>query len=140
MHIITTDWMSDRKRLSKIRRAVFIDEQNVPEELEWDSDDEDATHFLVHTGGIDIACARLSTDGKIGRMAVVKKYRNKGVGFQLLQYVISYARNNAYPSLYMHAQTSALGFYEKAGFSAKGELFSEAGIPHMEMTLRLARS
>jgi len=136
--IITTDWQHDKDALSAIRRKVFIDEQHVPEQLEWDEDDDDATHFLARIGNRNVACARLTADGKIGRMAVLEQYRNQGIGRQLLQQVIAHARDEAYPTLYMHAQASAMGFYEKAGFTVSGEPFMEAGIPHREMCLQLS--
>ena len=141
LKIVIADWTQDRERLSAIRRAVFIKEQNVPEELEWDEDDARSTHFLAYiddpvVGTRDIACARLTPDGKLGRMAVLQPYRNSGIGYRLLQHIIDYARDRSYPSLYMHAQTSAMGFYEKAGFTARGEVFQEAGIPHCEMVLK----
>ena len=135
--IITTDWQHDKGALSEIRRKVFIDEQHVPEQLEWDDDDDSAIHFLARIGNRNVACARLTADGKIGRMAVLKRYRNQGIGQRLLRQVIAHARDRAYPALYMHAQASATGFYEKAGFCAKGEPFMEAGIPHREMFLQL---
>ena len=136
--IITTDWQHDKDALSAIRRKVFIDEQHVPEQLEWDEDDDDATHFLARIGNRNVACARLTADGKIGRMAVLEQYRNQGIGQRLLQQVIAHARDEAYPTLYMHAQASAMGFYEKAGFTVSGEPFMEAGIPHREMCLQLS--
>jgi len=136
--IITTDWQHDKDALSAIRRKVFIDEQHVPEQLEWDEDDDSATHFLARIGNRNVACARLTADGKIGRMAVLEQYRNQGIGRQLLQQVIAHARDEAYPTLYMHAQASAMGFYEKAGFTVSGEPFMEAGIPHREMCLQLS--
>jgi predicted GNAT family N-acyltransferase len=135
--IITTDWQHEKGALSEIRRQVFIDEQHVPEQLEWDEDDDKATHFLARIGNRNIACARLTADGKIGRMAVLKQFRNQGIGRRLLQQLIAHARDMAYPKLYMHAQASATGFYEKAGFDATGEPFMEAGIPHREMSMQL---
>jgi predicted GNAT family N-acyltransferase len=136
--IITTDWQHGKDALSAIRRKVFIDEQHVPEQLEWDEDDDSATHFLARIGNRNVACARLTADGKIGRMAVLEQYRNQGIGQRLLQQVIAHARDEAYPTLYMHAQASATGFYEKAGFTVSGEPFMEAGIPHREMCLQLS--
>jgi len=135
--IITTDWQHDKSALSAIRRKVFIDEQHVPEQLEWDEDDHSAIHFLARIGNRNVGCARLTADGKIGRMAVLEQYRNQGIGRQLLQQVIAHARDKAYPALYMHSQASATGFYDKAGFSATGEPFMEAGIPHQEMFMQL---
>lgn len=143
-NIRIADWHTDKEKLSTIRRLVFIDEQNVPEELEWDEDDATATHFLV-THNHDaiahdvIATARLKSDGQIGRMAVLAKYRNHGIGSQLLRFVLQTASRQNHKSIYLHAQTTAIHFYEKHGFEAQGELFYEADIPHRNMRLNISK-
>ena len=137
INIRIADWQADKEKLSTIRRRVFIDEQNVPEELEWDEDDATATHFLVTHDAIVIATARLKPDGQIGRMAVLAEYRNHGIGSQLLRFVLQTAANQNHKSIYLHAQTTAIHFYEKQGFETQGELFYEAGIPHRTMQLTI---
>lgn len=138
--IISVDWASCHERLSLIRRRVFIDEQQVPEDMEWDEHDPVSVHFLVidsrrvkHT---DIACARLAPSGKIGRMAVLKPWRRQGIGFRLLEYVVAHARKQGLSGVYLHAQVSAIGLYQKAGFSMSGDEFDEAGIAHRQMHLQ----
>lgn len=135
--ISIADWQNDRDRLSQIRRTIFIEEQNVPEELEWDDDDETATHFLVTRNDEVIATARLKPDGQIGRMAVIEMYRNKGIGSQLLHFVIQTATRLKLKQVYLHAQTSAIHFYEKQGFITNTEIFYEANIPHRGMLLNI---
>ena len=127
------DWKKDREKLSAIRSRVFIEEQNVPEDMEWDEFDASATHFIAFEKDRAIACARLKTDGQIGRMAVLPGYRNRGTGKKLLQFVLREAAALKLKSVYLHAQVSALAFYEKQGFTAKDDIFYEANIPHREM-------
>ena len=78
MRIAIVTWADAEAELSTIRRTVFIEEQQVPEELEWDGEDEAALHVLVHENGQPIACGRMLSDGHIGRMAVLKDYRGRG--------------------------------------------------------------
>ena len=127
------DWRKENEQLSSVRRQVFIIEQQVPDELEWDEFDETATHIVASIDGKIIGTARLKTDGQIGRMAVLKPYRNQGIGSRLLQLVLTFAQENHYPKVYLHAQVEAIPFYEKHGFAAEGDIFYEANIPHRGM-------
>jgi len=138
IEICIANWGTDKDSLSKIRRRVFIEEQNVPEDMEWDEHDNSATHFLVTHEDKVIACARLKTDGQIGRMAVLAEYRNKGIGSKLLQFVLLTARQQNLKNIYLHAQVSALSFYKKHGFTTCGHVFYEANIPHQEMSKKSA--
>ncbi len=131
------DWEKDKTALSAIRNQVFIKEQNVPEDMEWDEFDSNASHFLALENNQAIACARLKTDGQIGRMAVLPEYRNKGTGKKLLQFVLQEATAQNLGMVYLHAQLSALDFYEKQGFTARGDVFYEANIPHREMLKKI---
>jgi predicted GNAT family N-acyltransferase len=129
-----TDWAHDAGRLSAIRRAVFIDEQGVPEALEWDADDAGALHLLaIRADGTPIGCARLLPDGHIGRMAVLPAWRGRGVGRALLAAAIRLGRVQGHTTLRLSAQTHAAGFYADAGFAAMGDPYDEAGIPHIAM-------
>ncbi len=128
-------WEEAKSQLTKIRRLVFIDEQNVPEEMEWDEYDESSTHFLVSNSSKVIACARLKTDGQIGRMAVLPTYRSHGIGSKLLRVVLKHAAEQQHKQVTLHAQTTAIPFYEKHGFTVDSELFYEASIPHRRMLL-----
>jgi len=137
--IVVTDWRCDRQRMSQIRRTVFIDEQGVPEELEWDADDAAALHLLA-VDGYDkpIGCARLLPDGHIGRMAVLSAWRGKGVGRALLDAALDAARSSGHRLVRLSAQIHAAGFYARHGFIAEGDAYLEAGIPHFAMKMSLA--
>ncbi|WHI49355.1 GNAT family N-acetyltransferase [Microbulbifer sp. MLAF003] len=127
------EWNSERERIRAIREAVFVREQNVPMELEWDDQEESAQHFLVFRTGIPVGTGRLTTDGKIGRMAISKAARGLGLGAQLLIAICNHAKQHGYRKVYLHAQQHAKGFYAKAGFTTEGPVFYEAGIPHIKM-------
>ncbi len=127
------DWEKDKTALRAIRNQVFIKEQNVPEDMEWDEFDSTATHFLAMRNNLPIACARLKADGQIGRMAVLAGYRNKGTGKKLLQFVLQTASEKKFKEVYLHAQVAAIAFYEKHSFVLQGDVFYEAGIPHRAM-------
>ena len=127
------------KQAFSIRIRVFVREQGVPVEIELDEDDRRATHLLASVGGKPVGTARLAiTDAKakIGRMAVLKSYRGKGVGKALLKRAIKLARKRRAKAIYLHAQVSVVGFYEKMGFRSVGRVFMEAGIPHRKLVLR----
>lgn len=136
-----TDWMQNAARLSVVRRAVFIDEQGVPESLEWDDLDATALHLLATADdGTPIGCARLLTDGHIGRMAVLPAWRGQGVGRALLESVLNAARRAGHARVHLSAQTHAAAFYRQAGFVSSGAVYLEAGIPHVSMSLSLIAS
>jgi predicted GNAT family N-acyltransferase len=121
-----------------VRERVFIDEQKVPRELEWDEWDDPSEHAVAcDAAGNPIGTARLLPDGRIGRMAVLKDWRGRGVGGALLTAMLERARERSMVRAVLHAQTQAAGFYRHFGFSGRGEEFLEAGIPHVEMTLEL---
>jgi len=132
--ISETDWARDAANLGTVRRAVFIDEQGVPDTLEWDEYDAVSTHWLGLDGdGSPIGCARLLPDGHLGRMAVLPAWRGHGVGRALLDAVLHAARMRGDRLLRLSAQTHAAGFYARAGFMADGPAYEEAGIPHVAM-------
>jgi predicted GNAT family N-acyltransferase len=122
-----------------VREKVFVEEQKVPLELEWDEWDEASDHAIAcDAAGRAIGTARLLPDGRIGRMAVLAEWRRKGVGAALLAAMLERARACSMARAVLHAQTRAAGFYRKFGFSERGGEFLEAGIPHVEMTLDLS--
>lgn len=132
------DWQDDQAALSAVRRQVFILEQRVPEELEWDEADAPALHMLAcDGGGHAIGTGRLLQDGHIGRMAVLREWRGRGVGAAILDALIAAARGRGLRGIVLNAQTHALGFYARRGFVAEGDEFPDAGIPHRRMWLRL---
>jgi predicted GNAT family N-acyltransferase len=129
-----TDWPHDAERLGAIRRAVFIEEQGVPEALEWDADDADARHLLATLAdGTPIGCARLLPDGHIGRMAVLLAWRGRGVGRALLASAIRLGQAQGHATIRLSAQIHAARFYANAGFVPVGDPYEEAGIPHIAM-------
>lgn len=132
------DWDSLRGEAVLVRFAVFVMEQSVPEELELDMLDPLARHWLVRDGdGEAIATARLTPDGRIGRMAVLADWRGRGIGTSLLQAMIAHARSEGMAELTLHAQVTAIPFYQRLGFEAEGPEFDDAGIPHRAMRLPL---
>lgn len=138
--IVQTTWSKDAKALSELRRKVFIEEQDVPELLEWDGLDDDAIHLIAWDFGAQaIACARLLSDYQLGRMAVSAEWRGQGVGAALLQAAVEYAQEAGWSHINISAQTHALGFYMKAGFVLTGgSEYQDAGIPHRDMCLYLS--
>jgi predicted GNAT family N-acyltransferase len=121
-----------------VRERVFIEEQKVPRELEWDEWDERCDHAIVlDRAGNPVGTARLLPDGRIGRMAVLKEWRGRGVGAALMGAMLEQARQRSITSITLHAQTHAAGFYRRFGFSERGGEFLEAGIPHVEMAMEL---
>jgi predicted GNAT family N-acyltransferase len=133
IEIQPAQWLSDEKILADIRRRVFIEEQSVPEALEWDGEDADAQHWLALYEGQPIGTARLLRNGHIGRMAVLKHGRHRGIGSALLNAIVTDAQKNQLREVYLHAQTHALPFYQRNGFIAEGPEFLDAGIPHRTM-------
>jgi predicted GNAT family N-acyltransferase len=121
--------------------VVFINEQLVPPELEWDGYDQDCWHVLAQTAdGKAIGTGRMLYDGHIGRMAVLPQYRKAGVGSTLLNELINIARRQGINEVFLHAQTQAVAFYQKHGFVIASDEFMDAGIPHVTMQLKLAKT
>lgn len=138
LRIVTGDWGSLREDAQKVRVEVFVIEQNVPVELEWDEGDEVSTHAVAYDEqGQPVATGRLLPDGHIGRMAVSQSLRGKGIGKQVLVALLEHARQDGHEELVLHAQTHAVPFYEQQGFIVEGEEFIEADMPHRLMRLRL---
>lgn len=132
------NYQSDYEDLHYVRHLVFVVEQQIPVELEFDELDRQSHHFIIR----DLQCcpigtARLSPEGKIGRIAVLPEWRSQRVGQSLLRAVIEKARNLNLPKVTAHAQLTALGFYEKSGFTKKGDVFMEIGIPHQAVQILL---
>ncbi len=133
-----TDWVTTGSAIRAIRETVFIHEQNVPVELEWDGLDSSCLHVLAwNERGDAIGTARMQKNGTIGRMAVLKDWRRCGVGRALLQTLLDLAIKQGLARVTLSAQIHALGFYERAGFHVIGEPFMDAGIPHRKMVKAL---
>lgn len=125
------------KAIHSIRHTVFTGEQGVETGVDFDGDDEHAIHALVEIGGEPAGTGRMLPDGHIGRVAVLKQQRDRGIGKAIMECLISCAREREYPLVYLYAQVSAVPFYEKLGFCVTGESFMEAGIMHTPMELPL---
>lgn len=133
-----TSWDRDKKNLIDVRTRVFINEQLVPPDLEWDGYDSDCWHVIARTeDGTCIGTARMLYDGHIGRMAVLAEYRKQGVGSQLLETLHQIARMQGIDHVFLHAQTSAVDFYRKHGYQITSDEFMDAGIPHVSMEKKL---
>jgi len=133
--VLIVDWQEYHAVLTRIRDIVFIDEQNVSEELERDSLDPQYIHALaLDANNVGIGTGRLLGTGKIGRMAVLKPWRRKGVGRALLTTLIEAARSAGITKVTLDAQIHACEFYKAEGFTAFGEQFMDAGIPHISMS------
>lgn len=136
LRVYEVAWPTHGPTLKAVRRAVFVDEQGVPEAEEWDGQDGASRHFIAEdASGTPVGTARLMPSGQIGRMAVLKHLRGKGIGARLLDAAVDAASEGGYERIFLHAQTHAAGFYERAGFRASGEPFMEAGIEHRHMEL-----
>lgn len=133
-----TDWATTGSAIRAIRETVFIHEQGVPVDLEWDGLDSSCAHVLAWNDlGETIGTARMQPNGTIGRMAVLKDWRGRGVGQALLQTLLDLAVKQGLPRVTLSAQIHALGFYERAGFHVVGEPFMDADIPHRKMAREL---
>ena len=131
-------WHDGEPLLKSIREAVFIREQGVPAELEWDEFDERCRHALaLSQRGEAIGCGRIFSTGHIGRIAVIQQWRKKKVGTAIMEALLDYARAHDYKQVDVDAQTQALPFYRGFGFAEQGEEFIDAGLPHIKMTLQL---
>ena len=135
IEIQIVDWHDRHEALKAIRKSVFIDEQHIPKDLEWDGRDTECTQFLLTADTAPVATARLTPEGQIGRMAVLKNFRGKGIGSRLLAAVIEQAKHAGHKQVFLHAQVSVIDFYKAHGFTAYGDVFIDAGIEHRSMKL-----
>ena len=138
MKIEIVKWIDGLSQLKNIREKVFIQEQKVTPQLEWDGMDEKAIHFLVFNDKAAIGCARaivIKDHMQLGRMAVLKEYRGQGIGSALLEKAMTIAKLNQLSAIYISAQCHAIDFYKKFGFEVKSDIYLDAEIPHRDMTL-----
>lgn len=135
--IRSANWDTDRDALKALRYEVFVVGQNVPEDLEWDGEDAACQHALAFMDGTVVGTGRLTTGGKIGRMAVLERARGRGVGAGILTHLMAQARALGLSEVRLNAQTHALEFYARHGFVAHGDEFDEAGIAHRHMVCPL---
>lgn len=132
------NWLQFGSSAGPVRESVFVGEQGVPAEMEYDRWDPISLHALARgPDGMPIGTGRLLPDGHIGRMAVLSDWRGHGVGSILLLHLMNAARNRGMDRLVLNAQTSAEGFYRRFGFVPDSAEFMEAGIPHLRMARTL---
>ncbi len=131
-------WHDGQPLLKSIRESVFIVEQGVPAELEWDGLDEGARHALaISHRGDAIGCGRMLSNGHIGRISVLPQWRKQKVGTAIMEALLAYAHNHDYQGVDVDAQTHAMPFYRKFEFVEHGEVFMDAGLPHIKMSMSL---
>ncbi|OYY93980.1 MAG: hypothetical protein B7Y41_08570 [Hydrogenophilales bacterium 28-61-23] len=132
------DWNHDEAAIAEIRRKVFIEEQGVPEALEWEKMDPVCHWFVALSPERKlIGIVRLTDAARIGRMAVLPDWRLRGVGRALLDAALHAAFALGFGQVRLSAQTHAIPFYARRGFIAEGPEYLDAGIPHRSMTLTL---
>jgi predicted GNAT family N-acyltransferase len=129
-------WPEDRELLRQVREQVFVEEQGIPQEMEWDDDDVMAYHLIaLDAEQRAIGTVRLLGSGQIGRMAVLPEWRKRGVGADLLKRLLERAETTGMQHIFLHAQEGTEEFYAKAGFSPLGDPFYEVDIPHRKMVM-----
>ncbi len=133
IHIATCN---DREAVFALRFEVFVDEQNVPREIELDDEDAHAIHIIAEEQGVAVGCARVilsNTEAHIGRLAVKKAYRSNGIGSQICRFIINLCNEQGIRDIWLNSQLQAVSFYEKLGFVPIGDIFIEAEIKHIKM-------
>lgn len=133
--LLQVNFTEAENEIASIREQVFVQELKIPQRLEWDGRDNTACHIIAkhHEFGV-VACGRLLPDAHIGRIAVLLKWRNKGIGSKLLNELCTLAASKKYPAVYLSAQNTALAFYQYHGFTVTGDSFITVGINHSPMT------
>ena len=127
------NYKTHTKDICAIRYVVFVDEQNVPEDLEIDGLDGKAKHVLAYIDGEPIGTGRILIDGHIGRVAVLKNYRGQGIGKLIMKELIKWAQDMSLEKVWLSSQWHAHSFYIDLGFVCVGEIYKEAGIDHIKM-------
>jgi predicted GNAT family N-acyltransferase len=134
-------WHDAEPLLRSVRESVFIKEQGVPAEMEWDHFDHGCRHALaLSLRGEAIGCGRILTNGHIGRIAVLPRWRKQKVGTAIMEALLDYARAHDFREVDVDAQTYAVPFYRSFGFVEHGEEFLDAGLPHIKMTLKITQA
>ena len=130
---IICDYESNTEDICVIRYKVFVEEQNVPEELEIDGLDNEAKHVLAFVDEVPIGTGRILSDGHIGRVAVLKNYRGLGIGKSIMKDLIKWAQDMSLEKVWLSSQWHAHSFYLDFGFVCVDEIYKEAGIDHIKM-------
>lgn len=136
VHLLS--WHNGEPLLRAIREEVFIREQGVPAQLEWDGLDQSSHHALaLSVNGDAIGCGRITPDGRIGRIAVLPAWRGKRIGSAIMEALLDFAHSHDYQLLELNAQIEAVKLYRRFDFSEVGEVFMDANMPHIKMQLHL---
>ena len=134
--VVVGDWHSLQQHAQHIRELVFILEQDIAPEDEWDDQDPISTHFVVYDADQPIATARLLSNDHVGRVAVLKEYRSKGIGKLVMQEIIALAKQQQRKELILSSQVHATQFYSGLGFAVQGESYLDCWIPHVDMVMK----
>ena len=131
-------WEQAQPTAGPLRFAIFVGEQNVPSGIELDDLDASCVHAVAFdVDGKPIGTGRLLPDGTIGRMAVIKEWRRRGIGAEILQALSNEARKRGHAAVVVSAQLQAAEFYREQGFAAEGKVYEDAGILHQKMSKKL---
>ena len=137
IQISQVSWRQAENHLRAVRTPVFVEEQAVAADFEWDALDLNAAHLLMMQNKQAIACLRIIDYHKIGRMAVLKEWRGMGLGASLLLEAIKICKAHGSKSIHLSAQTHAIEFYRKAGFKVTSLEYCDVDIVHVDMQLDL---
>ena len=130
-----TTWSEDAETIKSIRVPVFVEEQHVPFEEDFDGSDEPCQQVLAYVEGKAVGTGRTDAEGHIGRIAVLKEYRGLGIGAEIVLFLVELGRQQGLQGVYLHAQCAAEGFYRNLGFYPVGDIFLDANIDHVRMNL-----
>jgi len=138
LQVSLADWETDSAAIRAVRNAVFSDEQGISETLDFDGRDHECAQVLARLGdGEVVGTARMLPDGHVGRIAVHRAWRGRGVGTRLVECLTEVARERSFREIYLHSQAQAAGFYTRLGYETRGDTFMEAGIEHVLMVRTL---
>lgn len=135
IQIVAGSWEHLKAAAQQIREQVFILEQQIAPEDEWDAEDAVATHFVLYHDQEAVATARLLPNDRIGRVAVLAQYRGQGLGAKLMQNVLDFAQQQGRTQVHLSSQVQAMAFYQALGFVAAGEPYLDCDIAHIHMQL-----
>lgn len=138
LHIKSCLFIEESGTIARIRDRVFAEEQGIDPALDWDGKDDQSVHLLAYENQQAVGVLRLREvppefSLKLERLAILKPFRHRGIGSELVYTAIAYAQEQGYQQISLNAQIQTLEFYEKLGFEKAGDRFMEAGIPHIPM-------
>jgi predicted GNAT family N-acyltransferase len=136
--VLAASWNDDCDELIQLRTRVFVEEQKVPSSLEIDGRDADCAHVKAIIDDVMIGTGRLLPNGFIGRMCVLREYRNRGIGTMMLKNLVQQAADSGHQKVSLNSQSYVIPFYQNFGFTTDSEEFIEAGILHRRMILNIA--